>query len=158
MDRNGQAWQGDWRVKILSRLRKLGFDTLTDFLARFPAEPYTAVAERLGDDVAAFQVEWIHYEEAKRIDRVRLAAMDSLARDLRFHLTTGWRGGIRGDFNTAGAYADWIVRLEQQQTDIKPKAKAVWDALEELHPRVGWSPSGPDDSLIVSAFARGWPD
>jgi hypothetical protein len=113
-------------------------------------------AERLGDDVAAFQLEWMHFEEGK--NDIRRLAMDSLARDVKSHLPAGWRHGTKGDFDTAGAYADWVVRLEQQQPEIKPKAKAVWAALEELHPPVGWLPSGPDDPFIVDAFSRGWPE
>jgi hypothetical protein len=156
MDISEKVWGGNWRAKINARLHAIGCKTVTDFLADRPAEPYTMVAERLGEDIAAFQLEWLQFEEGK--NAIRCLAMDSLARDLRFHLPAGWRHGARDDFDTAGAYADWIVRLEQQRAEVKPKAKAVWTALEGLRPPVGWSPSGPSDPFIVNAFSQGWPE
>jgi hypothetical protein len=156
--RGDRTWGGNWRSKIKSRLHAVGCEPVSDFLARFPAEPYITVAERLGDDVAAFQLEWMQFEEGKSENAIRNLAMDSLAGDLRSHLPAGWRHGAKADFDTAGAYADWVVRLEQQQAEAKVKATAVWETLEELHPPVGWSPSVPRDPLIVDAFTKGWPE
>jgi hypothetical protein len=156
MDKGDRVWGGNWQAKILSRVRSAGCETLGEFLARFPGESYLKIAERLGDDVAAFQVEWMHFDEAQDAASLRHIAMDSLARDLNDHLPKGWRDGARGDFDTASAYADWVVRLQQKRSDIKPKGKAVWDALEQLRPPAGWSPSGPNDPLIVSAFFKAW--
>jgi len=158
MDKGDRIWGGDWRAKLLSHLQQAGFDTVTDFLAQFPAEPYVELAERLGADVAALQLEWMQFEEARCRGGIRFAAMDSLPRELRYHLPGGWRGGTKGDFDTSGAYADWVVRLGQQAPDVEPKAKAVWAALEELRPPLGWLPTGPNDSFIVDAFLRGWPE
>jgi hypothetical protein len=153
-NRGDQVWGGNWRAKIKARVHAIGCETVSEFLARFPAEPYITVAQRLGNDIAAFQLEWMQFEEGN--NAIRWLAMDSLTRDITSHLPAGWRHGTKDDFDTAGAYADWIVRLEQQQPEIKDKAKAVWTALEELHPPVGWMPSGTDDPFVVNAFFKGW--
>src|SRR5262245_33219957 len=153
-----KVWSGNWRDKVKSRIHAAGCRTLIEFVAKFPAEPYLALAERLGDDIEAFQIEWMHFDEGMRTIGIRSLAIDSLARDLQSHLPGGWRHGAKDDFDTSGAYADWVVRLEQYQPDAKPRAKAVWGALEELCPPVGWIPSGPDDPLIQHAFSREWPE
>jgi hypothetical protein len=49
------------------------------------------------------------------------------------------------------------MTIQQKQKDLKPKAQAVWAALERLTPPVGWSPAGPDDPYILKAFSEGWP-
>jgi hypothetical protein len=157
MSKGDGVWGGDWRAKIRARLQETGCESVAAFLGQFPAEPYTKTAERLGNDVAAFQLEWMQFEERKGENDIRSLAMDSLARDVSAHLPSGWRPSAKEDFETAGVYADWVVRLQQAQPEAAPKAKAVWAALEALQPPVGWKPSGPDDPLIVSAFGKAWP-
>jgi hypothetical protein len=157
MDHKDKPWH-DWRRKIETRLRALGCATVTAFLAKFPAEPYIRLAERLGDDIAALQLEWIQFGEATDAKAIRYAAIDSLTRELRYHLPDGWRQSANGDFQTASAYADWIVRVEQKKEELRPRALAVWKSLEELRPPVGWLPKGPDDSFIMAAFSKGWPE
>jgi hypothetical protein len=150
-------WGGNWRVKLTSRLRALGCTSVTEALASFPAEPYIQVAQSLGDDVAALQLEWIQFEEAKRVGRVRQVAMDSLVRDLNRYLPDGWRGA-KGDFDTASVFGTWATRLEQNMPELEPRARAVWKALKALHPPLSWSPAGPGDPFIVEAFSQGWPE
>jgi len=152
-----RVWCPDWRARLKARLESLGSHTMTEFLGRVPSEPYLKVAQMLGEDVAALQLEWMQFEEAREQNTIRYVAMDSLARELKYHLPTGWRYGAKGDFDTASVYADWIVRLEQYDRNLKAIGKAVWQALEERTPPVGWSPSGPEDRLLVAAFAKGWP-
>jgi hypothetical protein len=127
-------------------------------MARFPGQPYTVLAERLGGDVAALQLEWMQYEEAEAKGSLRDAAMDSLARDLHAYLPNGWRNGAKEDFDTSSAFAVWATRLEQRSANVKAYANAVWDALEALSPPAGWSPTGPDDPLVKQAFLLGWPN
>ena len=156
MHAQSQVWDDNWEHRLASRIAAAGCGTMTEFLAKCPAEPYLAVADRLGVDLAAFQIEWMHFGEAKESHQLRTAAMDSLARDICSHLPDGWRHGAKGDFDTACARADWIVRLEQAESDLKRKAVAVWNALEESNPPVGWKPTGSDDPLIITAFGKGW--
>jgi hypothetical protein len=158
-----RTWEGDWRARILSRVQSYGYERVSDFLNTFPCEPYVHVVNRLGDDVAAIQVECIQFEEAEKLGCMRAAAVDSLVRDLTWHLKEGWEGGVRGNFNTSGAYVDWLCRLEGVSRNLPPNAHLkrqglmVWDALEELQLPAGWLPTGPADPFIQTAFARAWP-
>jgi hypothetical protein len=158
MGSRDQVWVGDWRARIMSRIRRVGCETVMDYLARFPASPYIHIAEQLGDDVAALQLEWIQFGEAKDENRMRYVAMDSLARDLHRHLPNGWRHSARDDFETASVFGTWATRLEQSDPGLESRTKSVWDALEAVHPPVGWIASGPDDPLIVAAFEKAWPE
>jgi hypothetical protein len=151
------VWSGDWKRRVRSRLHSLGCETMQDFLARFPGESYLRIAERLGDDIAAIQVEVTQYDEAKSLSRIRDAAKDSLVRDLNFHLPDGWRHGAKGDFETSGAYADWVGRAQDAEQSLRAKADAVWAVLERLHPPAGWKPANASDPTIEAAFAEGWP-
>ncbi len=70
------AWQGNWKKRILDRLQAQGFATMTDYLRQKPAVPYLEIADLLGkDDVAAFHVEWLHFEEAVNQGQFREAAI-----------------------------------------------------------------------------------
>src|SRR5215469_1203549 len=87
-----EAWQGNWKKRILARLQTQGFATVTDYLRQKPALPYLEVADLLGEnDVAAFHVEWLHFEEAVTYGQFREAAIDSLVREISYHLPNGWR-------------------------------------------------------------------
>lgn len=151
------TWTGDWNARILHRIRLTGCRSLVDYLGRHKAVPYVHIAKQLGDDIAAVQVEWAHLGEAIQQGHLRLAAMDSLARDLCAHLPMGWQHGCRNNFETSSAYASWITRLVMAEPKVKPMADGVLDALEASRPPPQWIPSGPDDPIIVSAFERAWP-
>lgn len=157
MNTFSRAWDGNWRARLVGRIQEFGFENAAEFLASIPGIPYPEAANRLGNDVASFQLEWLHFEKGTNENTIRLLAMDSLPRDLSSHLKHGWRGGTKGDFDTSGAYADWTVRIGQCNEDFEAKAKLVWGELEKLQPRIGWLPAGPTDPLVVEAFRRGWP-
>jgi hypothetical protein len=157
MDRAARTWQGNWRAKILSRIREVGFESVTNYLAKFPAMPYMRVAEKLGEDVAAVQVAQVQFEEAKGMRKIREAAIDSLPRDLNYYLKDGWRHGAKNDFDTSSAFAVWATRLDQLSLGLKDTVDAVWAALEKLQPSTGWRPGGGNDPLIQKAFDEGWP-
>jgi hypothetical protein len=156
MNKTDQMWSDDWRKKVFAQVRLLGYETIGDYFARHPGKPIVALADTL-KDVAGLQLERLYFEEVRRDQSYRAAAMDSLVRDLNQHLLHGWKNGARDDFDTSGAYADWITRLSMEKADLKAKADAVWEALESLSPPRGWSPLGPDDELIIKAFATAWP-
>ena len=61
-------------------------------------------------------------------------------------------------FQTSGVYADWMTLLREYEPNIEDRADAVWAALRDLSPPTGWHPIGPDDPIIVAAFAKGWPN
>ncbi len=157
MTRANSVWEGDWRGRVLGRLREMGFQSVTQFLSHFAGEPYTKVAERLGDDVAGLQVRWMQNAEARTDAATQRLAMDALARELNYQLPGGWGLGAGVDFHTSGAFVDWTVRLKREVSpDLEAKAKRVWDSLKRLDPPPGWSPSGPDDDIIIRAFSIGW--
>jgi hypothetical protein len=87
----------------------MGFQNVTAFLSRYPGEPYTTVAKRLGEDVAALQVKWMQNSDAKDNQAIRRLAMDALARELNYKLPFGWRHGARGDSDTSSAFAFWVT-------------------------------------------------
>ena len=157
MGSTSSHWNGDWRRRVRERVRALGCTSVTEFLSRFPGEPYLKTAERLGDGTAALQLEWIHFAEAASERDKRRAAMDSLVRDLHAYLPSGWATGTNADFNTARVFATWATRTGQQVPGTELKAKAVWDALKQMKPHTGWLPSDSTDSLLSRAFERGWP-
>jgi hypothetical protein len=135
----------------------MGFQNVSEFLSRYPGEPYTTVATRLGEDVAALQVMWMQNAEAKDNQAIQHLAMDALARELNYVLPHGWRHGAREDSDRSSAYAFWMTRLSQEiSPELKLTAQMVWDELKRLDPPTGWSPGGPDDEYIARAFAHGW--
>jgi hypothetical protein len=153
------AWQGNWKKRLLDRLQTQGFTTLTDYLRQKPAVPYLEIADLLGkEDVAAFHVEWLHFEEAIQHGKLREAAIDSLIREIAHHLPNGWKEEAKGDFNTASVWGDWIVRLENYANNIKPIASAVWTQLSDSRPPAGWKPQNLDDQRIIRAFEKAWPE
>lgn len=158
-----RTWEGDWRERVLSRMRSYGYQSVADCLSRFPGEPYVDVVKRLGPHIAAIQLECVQFDEAEKQGALREAAIDSLLRDLNWHLKSGWEGGVRGNFNTSGAYVDWLHRLEGSSRNLPPnpeliqRGEMVWKALEELRPPRGWLPIGMTDPFIEAAFATAWP-
>ena len=163
LDNARRTWESDWRARVVARVRSYGYKSISDFLSRFPGEPYVDVVKRLGEDVAAIQLEFVQFDETKQQGTVRDAAIDSLLRDLSWHLKAGWEGGVRGNFKTSGAYVDWLRRLDGSSRNLPPnrilseQGQMVWNALEELRPPLGWLPTGLTDPFIQAAFARAWP-
>src|SRR2546430_17226787 len=83
-------WHGDWRARVRRTIHEVGCETLAEYLAKHPAEPFISVARRLGEDVAAIQLEHMQLDEARQQGQLRFAAMDSLARQIRRFLPNGW--------------------------------------------------------------------
>jgi hypothetical protein len=181
MEYSVPAWVGDWKARIRERLARHGYTSLHDFMTQNPGRPYEVLTDSLGSDLAPIQLIWMQLEDAVREDNLRWAAMDALARELTHHLRTGWvcdlpipqdnepadtgvtqpnqdEGHRRHRFQTAGVFASWSTQIELVDNDAASALAAVWNALNSLHPPIGWLPSGPDDPLIVAAFAQGWPE
>ena len=109
MEISSKVWESDWRKKVMTRIRAAGCATVTEYLASSPKESYLKAAAKLGDDVAAFQLEWIQFDEATDPKSFRTAAMDSLVREMDRHLLEGWKQESGTDFDTARALRqlDW---------------------------------------------------
>src|SRR5262245_40483661 len=61
MGQENQVWAGNWRARLADRLKRAGYESIYDFLARHPATSYSILADKLGDNVAALQLEWIQF-------------------------------------------------------------------------------------------------
>lgn len=157
-----------WQGRLRARLREMGYATMEAWLADNPGLTYIELAERLGNEVAVpAGIVRIQFEEAKARGRLREAAMDSLPREIKDRLPSGWQkmseyeASVSADqieriiFLTASAFGFWAPHLDSVAN--KHPALAVWKALEQSYPPVGWKPSGPTDPLIVAAFEKGWP-
>ena len=164
VEQASSAWKGDWREKVCLRIAALGFSGIDRFMSAFPAEPYLILVSRLGDDVAPIQLECIQFNDAEKRNYLRIAAIDSLVRDLRRYLDKGWEGGARGNFATVQAKVTWVRRLDGSSRNRSPSAElhslgeTVWNALEQLQPPIGWLPTGLGDEYIRSAFGVAWPE
>ncbi len=179
MSISSTAWTGNWQARALTGLNSRGYASILDYLRDNPAKPYLAVAEELGPDIVAMHLVRMEFEDAEREGHLRWAAMDCLARELREVFPNGWgkvhkppkRSPIANErqdeidetdeeriqFQKAKAIGIWVAMVGQVPTNAKPCLRAVWAALQELCPPVGWLPQGPDDPLIVGAFEKGWP-
>ncbi len=152
------VWKGDWFARAYGALRRLGFETASDFLNAHPSETYHELAERLGSDIAPVQIQHLQFLEAKESGRVRAAAMDGLARKLREHIPEGWAKGSTAKSKAMDAYAHWAGMVETRGKNIEAgRLLAVWRALERIGPPEGWLPSDARDDILVRAFAEGWP-
>jgi hypothetical protein len=157
MDTKDRIWVGDWRTKVRSRVHSVGSETIGEYLARYPAEPYHKVARRLGEDIAAMQLVFMQFEEAQESAAIREAARDCLARELADKLKRGWGHKVHLDFNRANAFSSWLVHVKEFAPQYEKNCHAVWDALAKLPPGDTWVPTGPADSTLASAFEAGWP-
>jgi hypothetical protein len=164
VERASKAWEGDWRERVCMRVAALGFNGIDQFMNAFPAEPYIALVNRLGDDVAPIQLECVQFDDAEKRSDLRIAAIDSLVRDLRRYLDKGWEGGARGNFATVQAQVAWLRRLDGSSRNRSPNAdmhrlgESIWNALEQMQPPIGWLPAGLEDDYIRSAFNEAWPE
>lgn len=62
-----QTWQSDWPFRIYSRLEAFGFHSLSEFLDSRPVDTLIAIADELGTDIAAVQLEALWYREASSL-------------------------------------------------------------------------------------------
>lgn len=158
MQAMNQTWSADWPTRLERLLREQGFESVSGFLERHPAEPYVDVVKRIAPWVAAMQLSRLQMQEAKREGTLREAAMDAFARELNW-LPEGWIPDSASESRAAAAYAhaSTLVELDGESPQFSGQMSEVYDALKALQPPIGWRPSGPNDPLIQEALARGWP-
>ena len=153
---NDGIWESGWQAKILAGIKALGFSSISEFLARFPAEPYAKLAKRLGEHVAELQIIWMQFDNNLDDIKYREAAKDCISRELNHTLKRGWGIGKNLEFRNALVYTEWSGWVTRSREDLEPVLDAVWQELLRLNPPLGWRPSGPDDPLIEAAFSRAW--
>ena len=152
------TWTADWPKRVLSRLRIQGFETVRDFLKRYPAKPYTHLVKMIAPWVAAMQLTRLQMEEALREGRLRDAAMDSLTRNLN-ELPDGWvpDGETESRAAAAAAHSTTLIVIDGRSPKLRSTMLEVYRVLKGMRPPIGWRPAGPDDPLIVEAFEQAWP-
>lgn len=154
---SGAPWREDWESRLAQHLRELGCSSVTEYLDQYPALPYVKAASQLGDDVAAVQLIWKHFQEADTTEKLRRVAQDSLAREIRDKIKRGWGIGKHFAFRKAHAFASWSTHLENARANSEQLAQRIWEVLLALNPPENWLPNGFDDPLIVRAFDEAWP-
>ncbi|NTX53408.1 NUDIX hydrolase [Myxococcus sp. CA039A] len=143
----GDAWRGNIRVRLYERVRACGYDSLTAFAAARPAVPLYALADELGDDIAAVQVLSGLLNEAEQHKQVTRFVRDVLVRELSERFPNGWPDAlddaIRGEI--ALALGSWTSYSPDTHKERVRQARA---ALRVSPPPPGWRPLGPDDELL----------
>lgn len=145
------AWQGDWWARLYGRVRERGFDSVTSFAASMPRASLIDLADTLGPDVAAVQIERAMHAEAEHSGELGHFARDMLVREIVKWLPGGWR--VQPDFESAlaGAWADWKSLLDHKYS---PATVRMLHWLKVAEIPTGWLPDGPTDPVIERAFAE----
>jgi hypothetical protein len=139
-------WRGDWAGRVRQRVREKGFPDANAFGEAFPVASFLTLADMLGEDVAAAQLETVMKGDASLALTFDRFARSALVRHLHEYLPDGWGSD---DMGRASAYAHWGGSLEDT---FDPERDAAWDRLEALPPPPGWLPAGPDDPILLEAF------
>ncbi|WIG94103.1 MULTISPECIES: NUDIX hydrolase [Myxococcus] len=143
----GEAWRGNIKARLYERARERGFGSLTAFAEARPAVPLYALADELGNDVAAVQVlSGLLYEAQQRKQVTRLVR-DVLVRELAERFPNGWPGTL--DNVTRGEVALGLGTWSAYSPEThKERVDRAGDALLANPPPAGWRPLGPDDELL----------
>jgi hypothetical protein len=150
---DGRTWDGNWRFRLHERVRKRGFESLTDFAEARPAVPLYVLAEELGkEDVAGVQILSELLAEAERRKQVTRFVRDILVRMLSQSLPDGWPDVMddANRFKFAEAIGSWIAYTPETH---KERARQVRTSLLATPPPPGWRPLGPDDELLLTLLA-----
>ncbi|WP_044890207.1 hypothetical protein [Myxococcus hansupus] len=143
----GEAWRGNIKARLYERVRERGFESLTAFAEARPAVPLYALADELGNDVAAVQILSGLLYEAEQSKKVTRFVRDVLARLLSQSLPNGWPDVLddANRFKVAKALGSWSAYTPETH---KERGRLVRVALHANPPPAGWRPIGPDDELL----------
>ncbi|REG20536.1 hypothetical protein ATI61_121101 [Archangium gephyra] len=147
---DGRAWEGNWRVRLIERVRERGYDSLTAFANARPTASLVAMADELGpNDIAGVQVLSGLLAEAEQRKQVTRFVRDVLVRMLCKSLPDGWPAVLddANRFKVAKALGSWIAYTPETH---KERADKAGDALLATPPPPGWRPLGPDDELLLT--------
>lgn len=158
MTQSDHIWLPNWNNRVFQAVRELGFPSLAAFLAKVPSLPYDQVAKRLGH-FAPIQIIDAQFQEARELNCVRAAAMDSICRELAEELPEGWGIGEEADWRSIHALSSWTseIIVTGECEELRYQLRAISTALRALPPPIGWLPGGPDDPIIVAIFDSTWP-
>lgn len=155
-------WEGDWQLRLKSKLDSLGYASLEEYLLANPGIGYVKLAESLADaNVAAMQLYGEHVRTATGEGRLRGAAADCLSRFLVQHVKRGWGCGRHFPLRVASAFGDWKTVVRQfSESDhlLDQRLDAVTEAIKASNPPKGWIPASGNDPILQEAFEVGWPE
>jgi hypothetical protein len=150
-----KVWSGDWHARVLERVQRLGFNTVTQFATARAQVSLVDLAKELGsDDIAGIQVMDMLLEEASRTNTVPRALRDLLVRQLHASLPEGWKYPLDDSSRAEVIFALGHWEIELRDYLVKELTfKAGQDLLNAELP-TGWLPEGPDDPVIVTFVDR----
>ena len=145
---DGRAWQGHVKARLYTRVRELGYDSLTAFADARPTASLVALADELGkEDIAGVQVLSGLLAEAEHRHQVTRFVRDVLVRMLCQSLPDGWPAVLddTNRFKVAKALGSWFAYTPETHQE---RADRAGDSLLATPPPPGWRPRGPDDELL----------
>ena len=146
-----ETWEPDWPTRVYECITELGFHSLAEFFDSRPMCSIISLADELGPDVAAVQLESLWFREAEAHGRLPQVLASLLIRYVRESIPQGWATGDKFDSNLADAFATW-----ENIADLVLSESArdrVWTCLRSLSPAPGWLPVIPPDELTSSLLA-----
>ena len=146
-DMGSRTWQEDWPFRIYEILHERGFHSMTQFIDSRPMVSLLDLAEDLGHDVAAIQVEGLWFREADEQGMLDQALASLLIRRIREEIPGGWASGDKFEHHLACAFASWGCVADVVLPD--PEQHRVWEFLHDLAPAPGWLPTVPYDDLTT---------
>jgi hypothetical protein len=168
----GQAWLGDWRSRLVERLRARGFDSMTGFADAIPQASLQAMAEDLSTnhetgidraDLCAEQLVQVWRNEAQgrgpeAVERFsRRMLVGELHRDLPEGWRTNWPRSDPATSRLASVTAEWICNhAEEDQRAAERACDAMLDEGRAGGIPPGWLPANADDPLLVEIFRLHW--
>jgi hypothetical protein len=156
--RRGFAWRGAWSERLLTLVRKKGFESVTAFVLDKPYATIPQLALEFGEgDVTPLQLTWRLVDEARDRGALRECSLDLLVRSIR-----GVEGGWPTDSSWEGqarvriALVRWQSCLEEEQYSAL-MGRIVVALLDAADIPSAWQPSGISDPHLVSVFDQHWP-
>ncbi|HYV46288.1 MAG TPA: NUDIX hydrolase [Myxococcaceae bacterium] len=148
---DGDAWRGNWLVRLRERVRDRGYTSVTAFAEARPTASLAELADELGQDIAGVQIHKVLVDEAERNHKMARLVRGTLVRKFRDWLPQGWPASLDPDveggdrFKVAAALGGWH---SYSPIPYRDPVKRAGDILMANPPPPGWYPKGPDDELL----------
>jgi hypothetical protein len=146
----GEAWQGDWRIRLSSELERRACPSLRAFAKMRGCITYREIAEALDGPFAPVQMEMAIGSEFEREGDLPGRVVDTVARYLVQCVRRTTLSRTQREFQVAAAFAKCVAAIGPAN---EAGLTQVWEALK-THLMDGWLPSSADDSVVVEAVAN----
>lgn len=168
----GQAWEGDWRARVLERLHVRGFYTISEFAESRPTASLIALAEELSTsdtdrtnraDVCAEQISRLWRDEVGKQgpNAAEHMARRLLVGELYLDLPQGWANDWTSSEDSLSRIS---MAMSSWTAHVGPKYEHAADRVihgmldEGPTGRIpnGWLPANSEDPILLDIFARYW--